>query len=138
MSLVVWQKGTALSSVCDADVAAKCLKRAPKAADHPGRVLKCLTNSVQRQGAVGNSSTPLAPGCKALLDIAEPPDEMEDYNKNLQARPAFLDCHENKGSSLCTVRAWSVLAYPREEWRPRACVWICSAATASFTINVAA
>ena len=38
---------------------------------------------------VGDASKAVSAECKALVDIAEPPDEMQDFTKNLQARPCI-------------------------------------------------
>lgn len=87
MALFVWQPEAAISGVCDADVSRICdnVKQqlpAPK----PGRALECLTHSIQNQHKAGPKSDPVSADCKALVDIAEPPDEYQDFENNLQVR----------------------------------------------------
>jgi hypothetical protein len=93
MSVHVWVEGSALSHVCDQDVAKTCLSKdssqsLSKPTPTPGKVLECLKKSIAGQQTSGSPQTAVDPKCKALIDIAEPPDDFDDYQKNLQVR-----CH---------------------------------------------
>jgi Cysteine rich repeat len=115
MALFVWQANSALSGVCDADINNKCLAKKPGRADKPGKVLECLAKKIKRQEKKGSDMEPLAAECKALVDIAEPPDEMEDFNNNLQVCAAKtlrvivvaqVDCGLRSCVALRLVVAW--------------------------------
>lgn len=80
MSLLVWQGGSAISQVCDSDINKTCLASAPMMANSPGKVLSCLEKSIQQ---AANGKKAISAECKALVDIAEPPDAMADMTNNL-------------------------------------------------------
>lgn len=86
MSLFVWREDSALSKVCDADIAAACTKSKPALGNVPGRVLKCLQNSIAATVHTGTTDTTVSAECKAFVDVAEPPDEKQEYDNNLRVR----------------------------------------------------
>jgi hypothetical protein len=91
MALFVYQKSSAISQVCDADVDKLCLKSSPNLPQYPGRVLKCLQKAHSPEAEDDNGSEKkerkiekLDENCALLLEVAEPPDEKDSFDKILQ------------------------------------------------------
>lgn len=85
MALLVWQPHGALSAPCDADVSRLCKAEEPMS-HVPGGVLGCLEDSLAAEGKPGKRSGPVGGECRALVELAEPPDEKEDFDNALQVR----------------------------------------------------
>ena len=126
MALYVYTSGSPLSEVCDRDINKTCLSQNDKMASTPGKVLACLKKSIRNQATSGAPKKAISAECKALVDIAEPPDAMADYNQNLQVRFQFrcvrvgyacsAPCRPQWHSSCCTNDMHGTLK-PRQ-WLP--------------------
>ena len=121
MALFVWQPKGALSSPCDDDAVRVCNANADAPRPHvPGSILACLESSVAAEGKPSKRSGPVAGACRALVELAEPPDAMEDYDNALQVRRVVHRPRRSIGSrtdALRRVLPWS----ERHEAEGRTC-----------------
>jgi len=124
MALFVWAPNALLTAECDQDVMSLCLDKRPNMAKSPGAVGQCLAELLDSPGtkrvadpvgtgAAAAKARQLSDKCRAIVDIAEPPNMKQAFDASLSVVLLQSQLSAVEGATGLTMMARDRFGQPR-------------------------